>query len=107
MIYLRHTHPDFDLELEVLSTLPRESSGACPQGARLDDLVTDLGLPNQAKLQQVLMQLKCKFDVRTTVVKDQGRLAFITHQGWLKAKTAANTYWKKLYVNPLRSFYAA
>ena len=94
MISMSKDHPDFDLALELLCTLPHENVAK----AQIADLVRDLGV-NEAEIMDLVKNIRAKgLLADITLIKSTGDvLIFINEFDWNKVKVEAGRYWKKVY----------
>ena len=96
MLTLTRTHPAFNLDLEILATLPTE-----PEAAAMNDLADDFGMEGQSDLREAFARLARDHDISIHVRRagngDSGFVASIASRSADRAREIASRYWRKVY----------
>lgn len=88
------THPKFNLEMELLASVPR-----WPAAVPIQSLVADLKLERQAQVRSLAANLKTRHRVVTEIAHGDngGNVISIAAKDWPKARTIAESYMAEVY----------
>ena len=92
-VWMNRTSPSFDLDMEILATIPPD-----PSSVSLSAMTEDFNLEDQSEVRTIIERLRDdkNFGVYTGN-RNAKRVAFISEDGWEKVLRRSQAYWDKVY----------
>ena len=91
-IYLEKDAEGFDLDSEILCTLP-----CYPNQIPLATIVDDFGLTAQSDVREILAKLREKHQITLRVFNDNGVQVSVPRRHWERVQEASEEYWDSMY----------
>jgi hypothetical protein len=87
-------HPKFDMDMEVLCSLPKE-----PNGVPMKMLCQDMGFELHAEANKCFENINKRFGVSIRAVNtdDFGRCVYVPYQHWAAVQAIGNEYWQQVH----------
>ena len=94
MMHMNTGHENFDLEIELIATLPKY-----PITAPQRDVAADLGLPHASDAGRLAKSAAVKYRIGIHCCNGDGggpRVLAITPETWKRAQALSNSYWAEV-----------